>query len=323
MRPSKAIEHIANTLNIDDSYDISEIEGGLFNRVYSINKGSISNYLKLFLGEAKSKNFPPLPTSAQDRAKVAITCHQIALSSARKTSQINIPDILYHDYKKSFIYMSGVPGNPLYERLLKQSCLETDIICGEKVTAWLYQLHHYNDSIIRESIYESSVLFKEFKLKLQYFDLIESLPYDLQSLARSFAISLSQCNDCILHGDINSRNILITADNQVSVIDFEQSQIGDPMYDLAYIISEYIIKAVHLKKDPETAINPLVSSYHRAQTRGYEKCKTDNRKLRVHLAFQVIYRLTGPSKEVWSSHLSNRTIESLKKWSVTELYNRL
>ena len=43
---------------------------------------------------------------------------------------------------------------------------------------------------------------------------------------------------CLIHGDYHPKNIFATADSTTTVIDFEESRMGDPAFDLGYFIAQ-------------------------------------------------------------------------------------
>jgi len=53
---------------------------------------------------------------------------------------------------------------------------------------------------------------------------------------------------CLVHGDFSPKNILVAGDkgDQVWVIDFEVAHLGDPTFDVAFLISHLFLKSLHL-----------------------------------------------------------------------------
>lgn len=50
---------------------------------------------------------------------------------------------------------------------------------------------------------------------------------------------------CLVHGDFSPKNVLV-GDGQVWVLDLEVAHVGDPTFDLAFLITHLLLKAVHL-----------------------------------------------------------------------------
>lgn len=53
---------------------------------------------------------------------------------------------------------------------------------------------------------------------------------------------------CLVHGDFSPKNILVDGEtgDQVWVIDFEVAHLGDPTFDVAFLISHLFLKSLHL-----------------------------------------------------------------------------
>lgn len=52
---------------------------------------------------------------------------------------------------------------------------------------------------------------------------------------------------CLVHGDFSPKNVLVSPDgSDILVIDFEVAHLGDPEFDLAFLLSHLTLKAIHL-----------------------------------------------------------------------------
>jgi 5-methylthioribose kinase len=53
---------------------------------------------------------------------------------------------------------------------------------------------------------------------------------------------------CLVHGDFSPKNILVDGDtgDQGWVIDFEVAHLGDPVFDVAFLVSHLFLKSLHL-----------------------------------------------------------------------------
>ena len=54
---------------------------------------------------------------------------------------------------------------------------------------------------------------------------------------------------CLVHGDFSPKNVLLGAE-ELWVVDFEVSHLGDPAFDLAFMLNHFMLKAIHR---PESA----------------------------------------------------------------------
>lgn len=301
----------------DQPFVLHNIDGGLFNIVVQVRLEQENKYIKKFTDKAQSGYYPPLPTTAYQRFIVAKTWHYMSIEASKLHNTVTIPAITscYDDF--FIIVMDEFKGMPLYDVLLNNKNIDIKLL--EKVVVWLASLH--NSKIIDEDIlYSASNDFKKFKIQLQYNNMLKYLPSDLITKAEHFISDYLNKNDDPLHGDINSRNILIMQD-EVSIIDFEQGQFGDGIYDLAYIVSEYIIHGICLNLDTEEIISKIWYLY--CNTRNSVNLNNKYAAFRTHLGFQTLYRLKGPSKEVWSGHISKDIRDKIFYWSSAQIYSWL
>lgn len=61
----------------------------------------------------------------------------------------------------------------------------------------------------------------------------------------SFAEAMNERRDCLVHGDFSPKNVLVGPTGHLWVIDFEVAHLGDPAFDLAFLLSHLLIKTVH------------------------------------------------------------------------------
>ena len=316
---------------------IEPVTGGLFNRVLKVTSPSGTHYLKRFTETALSGDFPPLPTRAAQRCLVACSWHDLASRAAAMhtgTPPLNVPALVAIQSEYDVIAMDAAVGTPLYERLQASGSIDatdntTTAAAGPEphielplrsIARWLGQLHALPLQP-RESLLAASRPFKAFKIELQYARLVDELPSHLHRAALAFIHDYLVLEAEPVHGDLNSRNVLVDAEHGVSVIDFEQGHFGEGCYDLAYLLSEYVIRALRHDRDPL----PLVARAwdHYASARLLADPPAWRRRLHLHLAFQCLYRLAGPTRAVWTGHLDDAAGRRVREWSLGLLERQL
>lgn len=192
--------------------------------------------------------------------------------------------------------MEEVQGLPLYDRLDVSDISPSGV--APSLIRWMAALHSL-DAQPRAELLAASTPFKVFKIDLQYLQLIEFMPENCRASCKIFIEKYIANNDEPVHGDLNSRNI-IQDDELISVIDFEQDQYGDGVYDLAYLVSEYVFRCIRDDINPEPIIDNAWKIYTSACSWDRQGCEQKS-NFRKHLAFQTLYRLLGPSRQVWMS----------------------
>src|SRR6218665_135249 len=287
--------------------------GGLFNRVVQVQSSVGTTYLKRFTDAASSGDFPPLPTSASQRCLVASSWHALALRASAREPRAAVPPLVAVQTALDIVAMEQAQGEPLYDALVGDGFGVGTAL--QAVTAWLGPLHSLPLEP-RPLLLTASGPFKAFKIELQYARVLPEMPQALRAAGERFAADYLQRSEEPVHGDLNSRNIL-SAEGGVSVIDFEQGHFGEGVYDLAYLLSEYVICDLRLGVDPEATITAAWEASCKARDRDADA--ETWRRLRLHLGFQTLYRLVVPSSKVWTGHLDDVTKDEVRRWSTAEL----
>ena len=303
---------------------IEPVAGGLFNRVLRVSSPAGTHYLKRFTEKALSGDFPPLPTRAAQRCLVACSWHDLASRACAMqpaARQLGVPALVAIQSEYDVIAMDAAAGRPLYERLRApwqgargdEPGVELPL---RSIARWLGRLHALPLQP-RDALLAASRPFKAFKIELQYVRLVDELPPQLHRAALAFIHGYLKLEAEPVHGDLNSRNVLIDGEGvstTVSVIDFEQGHFGEGCYDLAYLLSEYAIRALQHDRDPL----PLIARTwdHYGSARLLADPSAWQRRLHLHLAFQCLYRLVGPTRAVWTGHLDEAAGRRVREWSL-------
>ena len=92
---------------------------------------------------------------------------------------------------------------------------------------------------------------------------------DLASAISALADRLLSDAVCLIHGDFSPKNVLtsgeLTDSSRVWVLDWEVAHYGDPVFDLAFLLSHLVCKAVHRPgTDYRTASAAFLQSYRLA-----------------------------------------------------------
>lgn len=261
-------------------------------------------YFKQYREFADIPNYSPPRIPAEQRAQVAQIAQTTAAESFVDSYRV-VPAVLARD-DTAFV-MEAVPDADNLLGYLSSGQCPKDITAA--LPSALARFHnaarseHYIDTPLSDN------RFRDYKVDLQYHNVAQSLDPEKGQILRDFAEWYKQQQECVAHGDLNSKNVLITPDGTAHVIDFEQAHLGTPAYDLAFILSELFIAEVQHKQHP--AFHNLSRAFaerYLGALEGYDSSRVA-REATLHLAAQVIYRFKGPSHKVWTSYVTDEARE--------------
>lgn len=145
------------------------------------------------------------------------------------TVQLNQLD----DKARPFSLHKKIEGVPLVEKIKDLTPAEIDQIAKE-IADFMYQLHSVK--------FDKNEIFKTKDIGLNLVDfldeLIEKHLHEEDKVFWKYDEFSKKDNNCLVHGDLNSSNILIDENNHISaVIDFGFAGFGNKYYDISRILS--------------------------------------------------------------------------------------
>ena len=300
-----SLKHCRNLLkSIEDSSSIKSaaiypVEAGVWNNyILKIEIAGKTYYFKEYRKLVDIPNYTPPNISARRRAKIAYTAQSMASNTFKNGYRLT-PSILSHD-DTAFI-MEAIPEtNHLLSYLSRGECPDTII---KDLPMGLAAFHTSASSKIGEASLWQDSRFRNYKLRLQYYNGIQQLSAHQGEIIKRFTDDYKKLRHCIVHGDLNSKNVLLAPDEKAYVIDFEQAHLGSPAYDLAFILSELYIASIMFRNNVNfQGLCRVFAERYLNSLEGYD-APAIAREATIHLAMQVLYRFNGPSRAVWTSYV--------------------
>ena len=99
---------------------------------------------------------------------------------------------------------------------------------------------------------------------------------------------------CLVHGDFSPKNVLV-GDGGLWVIDFEVAHVGDPVFDLAFLITHLVLKSVHrlaMAGAYRACAAQFLESYKEEAGAGFVPA---DESLALHVGCLVLARVDGKS----------------------------
>lgn len=212
---------IKNVLQNQQIEEIKPITTGWTNIVYRVKTSEDNYYFRFPRDEFWER------TIVKD--------HEFAQFILGKTSFNTVDLKLFYDKERPFSVHREIPGIPLAEKM--NTMLEKDVNkVSKQIAKFMYELHN---------VKEEDKIFSIDNIGLDLNDFIDEL---LKKHVSKNDMKFWKNNNfkifdrdlktkCLVHGDLNSSNILLDDDNNVTaVIDFGFAGYGNKYFDIARII---------------------------------------------------------------------------------------
>ena len=166
---------------------------------------------------------------------------------------------LFYDNGRPYSMHKKIPGIPLAEKMNNLSNEEVKEI-SKDIAKFMYQLHN--------SEYSKNEIFNTNNIGLELTDFLdELLSVHVSDENRKFwnILQMKQESQCLVHGDLNSSNVLLDENNKVTaIIDFGFGGYGNKYDDIARIIG----------RCPNNFKNEIIKNYET-----YDNSKLDSKVL--------------------------------------------
>jgi 5-methylthioribose kinase len=91
--------------------------------------------------------------------------------------------------------------------------------------------------------FDDSEAFEQLRVDPYYRTIMRRHP-DLDALVRPYVEQMLATRRCLVHGDYSPKNVLL-GDGDLWVVDFEVGHLGDPVFDVAFLLNHLLLKAIH------------------------------------------------------------------------------
>lgn len=288
--------------NEEPELEINFIDIGVMNYVYEVKSKNRVIYLKQALEEAKYKAKIGKDLAGIPKERILYECRYIKTIRNKLPPGIELPEILKYDEENNILVMSDVSKGGIV--------LEIPMLNGnfnEKVAYYLGKflgISHkktIGKKIIIRGTEEEDLrnwhIFLNMRTKgiLQKGGFPEQVKTELETLYKE--VRDKHTFDVVINMDVCPKNLIQRGDGSVGVIDFELSSgVGDPTYDLGFLMGHYLLMAVIKKDKIENAIKAMNQIL-----RGYDeemqdlKNSSQDRRLIKYAGAVMVYRITGSS----------------------------
>jgi 5-methylthioribose kinase len=287
---------------------VEELTGGVSGVVLAVESDAVQLVVKQALARL---NVPQEWHSDPGR----IHAEADALRVAGRIDPRSVPELIDMDPVHNVLIMSRVPArfqNWKDELMSGHIDLAVPERLGHQLASW------HSATLDHSRLgagFDTVDVFVDLRIDPFYHVPAERNPLVAAQLAQ-LADRLLEGRQCLVHGDFSPKNVLV-AETDVVVLDWEVAHIGDPAFDLAFMISHLFCKSAHRPQDSAVlrdAAEVFLRSYR--DLASDELAAVDPGYLTAHTAALALARVDGKSP---AAYLRPRAQSAVRHAAVTTL----
>jgi tRNA A-37 threonylcarbamoyl transferase component Bud32 len=185
-----------------------------------------------------------------------------ALDIAGQILGERVPRVLYLDRDEFVIVLACIEGCTWKEDLMGGSA---DVGVAGEVATCLAQLHRETMGLVHDVLMDRSHF---MSLRIEpFFRVVSRSHPEFAPLMQAVDDLLLVPGICMVHGDYSPKNILITPRDGtgIALLDFEVAHIGNPVFDLAYVLAHLILKQIAGRAFTAESAAVVINSYREAE----------------------------------------------------------
>jgi len=268
----------------DEQAEVEVLTGGVSNVVLAITTADKKLVLKQALAELKVAE-----KWEADQRRAIVEANAIALF--HKLSPDQVPNLVFLDSARFVLILDRVPvGSTVWKSDLLAGVINPDVAgaLGKTLAQW----HNFGetDKEARLKFMEDS-LFEQLRID-PFYRFVAAKNDQLKPEIKKLIDELEGDKTTIVHGDFSPKNIMVGMDEQVYVLDFEVTHVGNPVFDLAFLLAHLLCK---LFRTDETLEEKLLIASAERFVSAYVGVRELSQSLSLHTALIALARVEGKS----------------------------
>jgi 5-methylthioribose kinase len=306
-------------ISASDQAEVEVLTGGVSNVVLAIT----TKNQKMVLKQAMAELMVAQKWEA-DQRRAIVEANAIALF--HKLSPDQVPNLVFLDSERFILILDRVPvGSTVWKSDLLDGVINPDIteVLGRTLAQW----HNFGekDKEARLQFMEDS-LFEQLRID-PFYRFVAAKNDALKLVISKLINELEGDKTTIVHGDFSPKNIMVGMDDQVYILDFEVTHVGNPVFDLAFLLAHLLCKRFRTDEPLE---EKLLGASAERFINAYEVIRPIDSSLSLHTALIALARVEGKSPVNYldsskQSALVNYTKDVLGKGeeiSIVDLFQR-
>jgi len=247
-----------------------------------------------------------------------------AIELFNRLSPTQVPKLVFLDPERFILVLERVPvGSTVWKSDLLAGVINPDI--GLKLGATLASWHNYGEKNAEVKIkFMEDSLFEQLRID-PFYRFVAAKNPQIEVSIRKLINELEGDKTTVVHGDFSPKNIMVATNDDVYILDFEVTHVGNPVFDLAFLIAHLLCKffrtddRLHAKLLANTAISFVEE---------YQGVRRISPTLTKHAALIALARVEGKSPVNYLSTGAQHKLQTFTKailanngnLSVTELF---
>lgn len=309
LQPSTAAAHLAQRglIGTDREVTVTELGGGISNVVLLAVSGEDRLIVK--------QSLPELKVADQWTATTERTVHEgraLELVGARWPD--DVPQVRDLDEQRHILVIRAAdPSWTNWKDALIAGRVRPAIgaVLGDRLARW-------HSSIPAKDVLSAGLddpqAFDQLRIDPYYRATAQALPGWTEVL-NTHAADLRH-RLCLVHGDFSPKNILVGPGTHCWVIDFEVAHLGNPVFDVAFLISHLVLKSVH-NPSQAPAFASTANQFLAAYTSRTSRPAISDKQLVGHVGCLLLARVAGKSPAEYLNTDQRRTTLQLAEHLLT------
>jgi 5-methylthioribose kinase len=271
-------------ISASDQAEVEVLTGGVSNVVLAITTRNQKMVLKQALAELMVAQ-----RWEADQRRAIVEANAIALF--HKLSPDQVPNLVFLDPERFILILDRVPvGSTVWKSDLLDGVINPDI--AEVLGTTLAQWHNFGekDKEARLQFMEDS-LFEQLRID-PFYRFVAAKNEALKPVISKLINELEGDKTTIVHGDFSPKNIMVGMDDQVYILDFEVTHVGNPVFDLAFLLAHLLCKKFRTDEPLE---EKLLGASAERFINAYEVIRPIDSSLSLHTALIALARVEGKS----------------------------
>jgi 5-methylthioribose kinase len=271
-------------ISASDQAEVEVLTGGVSNVVLAITTKNQKMVLKQALAELMVAQ-----KWEADQRRAIVEANAIALF--HKLSPDQVPNLVFLDPERFILILDRVPvGSTVWKSDLLDGVINPDV--AEVLGTTLAQWHNFGekDKEARMQFMEDS-LFEQLRID-PFYRFVAAKNEALKPIISRLINELEGDKTTIVHGDFSPKNIMVGMDDQVYILDFEVTHVGNPVFDLAFLLAHLMCKRFRTDEPLE---EKLLGATAERFINAYEAIRPIDSSLSLHTALIALARVEGKS----------------------------